>query len=69
MNNTVLKVDGMSCNHCVMTVTKALNDLPGVSSVAVDLAAKTVTVDYTHELVSIEKIKEEIKSLSYEVID
>jgi copper chaperone len=32
-----LKVTGMSCNHCVMAVTKALKALPDVNEVTVDL--------------------------------
>ena len=33
----VIKVKGMSCNHCVMAVTKALNEVDGVRDVKVDL--------------------------------
>jgi copper chaperone len=69
MEKSIIKVDGMSCQHCVMSVTNALKDQDGVSSVAVDLAAKTVTVDHNPELISIDKIKNEIKNLSYEIID
>lgn len=32
-------VDGMTCNHCVSSVTEELSALPGVDSVAVDLVA------------------------------
>ena len=28
-----LKVDGMTCNHCVMAVSKALAGVPGVTKV------------------------------------
>ena len=28
-----LKVEGMTCNHCVMAVTKALKKVPGVDEV------------------------------------
>jgi copper chaperone len=69
MEKTIIKVDGMSCQHCAMSITNAFKNQPGVSSTTVDLTAKTVTVDYTSEIISIEKIKEEIKNLSYEVID
>jgi copper chaperone CopZ len=40
MAKTVLSVDGMSCDHCVRAITKAVGALPGVSHVAVDLNAK-----------------------------
>ena len=34
-----IKVKGMSCEHCVAAVTKAVAGLPGVSNVEVDLAS------------------------------
>ena len=39
-----LLVEGMMCNHCKATVEKALSAVPGVTSAAVDLEAKTATV-------------------------
>ncbi len=41
-----LTVDGMSCQHCVRRVEKALVACPGVTKVSVDLAAGTATVEY-----------------------
>lgn len=41
---TIYSVTGMSCQHCVNSVTEEVSSVPGVESVAVDLAAKTVTV-------------------------
>jgi copper chaperone len=32
-------VTGMTCEHCVRSVTEELSELPGVSAVAVDLAS------------------------------
>ena len=40
-----LNVTGMMCQHCVMHVTKALEGVPGVSSVDVSLEAGTATVE------------------------
>ena len=34
-----LKIDGMTCGHCVASVTEELNEVPGVSNVEVVLAA------------------------------
>jgi copper ion binding protein len=39
-----LKVDGMSCNHCVMSVTKALEEVEGVKKAKVDLKKGTAQV-------------------------
>ena len=41
-----LKVDGMTCQGCVRSVTKKLSGVTGVSNVAVDLAAAKATVVY-----------------------
>ena len=43
-NATVLKVEGMMCEHCKARVEKALSAVDGVIKVKVDLAAKTATV-------------------------
>jgi copper chaperone len=36
-NKTTLKVEGMTCNHCVMRVTKALEGIDGVKTAKVSL--------------------------------
>ncbi len=45
--NIVLNVEGMSCGHCVSAITAAVQPLPGVTGVEVDLSAGTVTVSGT----------------------
>ena len=40
-----LSVEGMTCNHCVMHVTKALKEVSGVTSAVVDLATKKAVVE------------------------
>ncbi len=39
-----LKIDGMTCGHCVMHVKNALQAVEGVTEVNVDLQAGTATV-------------------------
>lgn len=43
----MLEVHGMSCEHCVASITSAVAPLPGVTSVDVALAAGTVRVEGT----------------------
>uniref|UniRef100_E6QS90 Putative Copper-exporting ATPase-fragment CopA n=1 Tax=mine drainage metagenome TaxID=410659 RepID=E6QS90_9ZZZZ len=38
MHETTLQISGMTCNHCVMSVTRTLQKVPGVENVQVDLA-------------------------------
>ena len=40
----ILKVDGMTCQHCVANVRKALEDVDQVQQAVVDLASGLVTV-------------------------
>jgi copper chaperone len=68
MNTSVLKVNGMSCQHCVNAVTKAVGALPGVSNVSVDLKGKTVTVEHDLASAPLDKIKHEIEDQGYEVV-
>lgn len=68
MEKTTLKVDSMSCEHCVKAVTGAVGALSGVTNVAVDLAAKTVTVEYDTGNTALDNIKAEIEEQGYDVI-
>lgn len=48
--NTTIKVDGMTCGHCVHAVTTELTALPSVTDVVVDLrAGETSTVTITSD--------------------
>ena len=64
---SVLKVKGMSCQHCVMSVTKALTQLEGIKNVQVDLAKREVQFDNTKEIAS-NRIEKAIMDAGYEVV-
>ncbi len=64
---TILKVKGMSCQHCVMSVTKALGQLEGIKNVQVDLAKREVQFDNTKEIAS-NRIAKAVEEAGYEVI-
>lgn len=68
MTNLVLQVEGMSCNHCVEAVTKALKAVQGVDSVAVSLAEKKVSIGYEDASVTPEQLKEAIEDQGYDVV-
>lgn len=60
MTTTTLKVTGMTCNHCVMSVTKALESVPGVESADVSLAkAQAVVQGEADRQAMIAAVKEE----------
>jgi copper chaperone CopZ len=43
----IYRVDGMSCDHCVVAVTSEVGDVAGVQAVDVDLETKLVRVSGT----------------------
>ena len=46
MATTTIKISGMTCGHCVRSVTQALEGVDGVKSAQVDLTAGQARVDY-----------------------
>jgi copper chaperone len=64
--NTI-KIKGMTCNHCVMAVTKALNEIEGVRDVHVDLEKGEATFEEAQP-VDMSIVKEGIKKAGYEVV-
>ena len=63
---TTIKVNGMSCHHCVMAVSEALSLVHGVFNVNVDLAKGEATFDEVKPVDS-GVIKEAIKNAGYEI--
>lgn len=61
-----LDVEGMTCKHCVMHVTKALKEVPGVSKVQVDLAGKKAVVEGTS--LDDNAMKAAVADAGYEVV-
>ena len=50
MSVSTWTVTGMTCAHCVASVTEELTELPGVTDVNVDLASGDVNVTSTEPL-------------------
>ncbi len=67
MIKTVLKVGGMSCEHCVKAIRNAAVALSGVESVTVDLNAGTVTVLHDPAKSPPERIRHKIQEQGYEI--
>ncbi len=62
-----LLVKGMTCEHCVNTVKRALFDVEGVSHVEVDLQKGEVKL-YTETDVPFERLKDAIERWGYSVV-
>jgi len=66
MEEKILKVNGMSCEHCVKAVNSALGAISGVTDIVVSLKEGTVSFKYDPALASIEAIKETITDEGFE---
>ena len=68
MTSQILNIEGMSCDHCKMAVTKAVSSLEGVSSVEVSLEKNTATVQFEESRLSLESIAQAIADQGYDVV-
>lgn len=68
MQNITLKVEGMSCGHCVKAVENSVGELKGIEMVHVNLDEAQVAISFDEAQVSIEEIKETIVEEGYEVV-
>ncbi|MBV6759960.1 heavy-metal-associated domain-containing protein [Rhodococcus opacus] len=50
MSTSSITVTGMTCDHCVSSVTEEISELPGVTAVNVDLATGKVVIESTSDL-------------------
>ena len=67
MKQKTLKVEGMSCEHCVKAVRGALEALPGLDGIQVDLKGGTASFGYDPATTTLETIKAAIVEEGYEV--
>jgi uncharacterized protein len=65
-DKVILKVEGMTCQHCVSTVKKTVGAIQGVSEVEVDLAKGRLEF-ILGDASRLEEIKEAVRAAGYEV--
>jgi copper chaperone len=61
-----IKIRGMSCNHCVTAVTKALEGIDGIENVEVDLGRGEASFDEVKP-VDLKTLRERIQKAGYEL--
>ncbi len=67
MKEVSIKVEGMSCQHCVMRVKKALDGLDGL--ISSDVQIGLVNARFDESKVDIDAIKKAITDAGYRVVD
>ena len=69
MQDLKIKVMGMSCDHCVQTIQKAVGEISGVQQVNVDLDKKEVTVAIDENKTKLKDITSKIVEAGFEVVE
>ena len=65
--HAVLNVPSVSCNHCKMAIEGAVKALAGIDAVDVDVPAKSVSVEFDAQSVSLDAIEAAVREEGYEV--
>lgn len=63
-----MKIEGMSCGHCVNHVKSALEEIEGVSDIVVELDSKTATFNASDDVKDY-NIKHAVEEAGYEVVN
>ena len=66
MTTATYQITGMTCGHCVSSVSNELGKLPGVEDVNVDLATGTASVTSEASL-DIESVRAAVEEAGYEL--
>lgn len=64
MNKKTIIIEGMQCNHCKMSVEKALSSIKGVTKVTVNLENKEAIIESENEIDN-NKINEVIEEAGF----
>ena len=65
MSEITLKIDGMSCGHCVMSVKKAIEGIDGVS--ASEVAVGNAKVVYDESKTDTDTITDAVRNAGYRI--
>ena len=65
METTELKVEGMTCGHCVQAVTGALQKVDGVERAQVDLNAGRARVEYDEARTDVQEMIRAVSGEGY----
>jgi copper chaperone len=68
VTTTTLKIQGMTCNHCVMRVQKALKGTAGVQDARVDLQKAEASVSFDESRVNIDTLAAAVVDAGYKVV-
>ncbi|MFQ5598834.1 MAG: heavy-metal-associated domain-containing protein [Nitrospiria bacterium] len=68
MAELIMEIEGMTCGHCVETVSKAIEALSGVTEAVVKLEESRARVSYDAGKIDVSEIAKAVEAAGYAVI-
>jgi copper ion binding protein len=65
MTDLRIQIDGMTCQHCVMRVKQAIESLPGIQDVKVEIG--TASISFDASVIQQKEIEEAIVTAGYTI--
>lgn len=67
MKQELIKVEGMTCQHCVQTITRALNKILGINSIDIILDNNEVNVRFDENQTNLQEITKKIAQVGFDL--
>ena len=67
MESITLKIDGMTCQGCVGSVTRVLSSITGVAKVDVTLQPGQATINFDPSKTTVDELRESIAGAGFDV--
>lgn len=67
VDRITLKVEGMTCNHCVQTIEENVTAISGVDNVQLHLENGTVDVEFNKDVVQVKQITKTIEDRGFRI--
>ena len=64
-----LRVEGMTCQHCVQIISDSLKNIAGIETIGANIDKKEVKVEYDEEKIELEQIFSDISALGFEIAE
>jgi len=68
LKKATIKIDGMSCQHCVKTVTDVMMGIDGVSQVKVNLKKGEARLKFERDRLDLESLETAIVTAGFEFV-
>ena len=67
MEKKILKITGMTCAACVVSIERVIKRIEGVEKATVNLVAEELSLSYDEKIVNLDKIKQKVEKIGFKV--